>query len=252
MKITIAQIAPKLNKHNVEKHKRIIKESDADIVVFPELSLNGYMLQDKVVEDAWSIEELATLGALSMEKDIILGAALKSNQTIYNSALYFSGGTLQHVHHKNHLPNYGMFEEARFFTEGKEITTTQTKFGNIATVVCEDLWRVKTIDRLVQMMPDVIVVIANSPARDFSDDGLLIKAQWESILKTTALLSHAHVIFVNRVGFEDGFGFWGGSMVITPDSQISLQLPLFDEKIETITINQGLYATQAILYNSRR
>jgi len=154
--------------------------------------------------------------------------------------LYFSGGKLLHIHHKNHLPTYGMFEEGRYFASGDEIKSFKTAQGNVAMVVCEDVWRVQTFATLAALDTDVIYVLASSPARDFSDDGLLIESQWDALLKSLALLTRAYVVFVNRVGFEDGLGFWGGGRVITPTGVTEHKLSLFEEESEIVSLNHKL------------
>lgn len=246
IKVTLAQISPKLSKDNVDLHEEIIKKEigKSDIVIFPELSLNGYLLMDRVYDDAYVVEELENFKTLSKEIDIVLGLALREEHRIYNSAIYFSGGEIVHIHHKNNLPNYGMFEEARFFFEGDSLSAFDTKFGTAMMVVCEDMWSSKVIAKIADEKPDMLIVIANSPTRGFSDDGLIIQDKWMSVLKTTSILSGANVVFVNRVGFEDGLGFWGGSMVIGADAVVKKSLGLFDSEIKTVDLEKNLSNTQ--------
>ena len=245
MNIALIQFAPKLNRSNLQDVLAIIqKHEEADVVVFPELALSGYMLQDKLFEDAWYIDELRELGAASLKCDIAIGAALWDNGQVYNSALYFSQGELIHIHYKNHLPTYGMFEEGRYFAAGNEIKAFETAYGKAAMVVCEDLWRAQTLADLASCDADVIYVLAASPARDFNDNGLLIERQWEALLKSCALLTHAYVIFVNRVGFEDGLGFWGGSRVITPLGESEHTLALLDTQDTVVALNHALQKLQ--------
>ena len=241
MKVALIQSAPKLSRTNLADVLRIIEvNQDADVIVFPELALSGYMLQDKLFEDAWQIDELGALAESSRRCDIVIGAALWDNGKVYNSALYFSGGQLLHVHHKNHLPTYGMFEEGRYFAAGEGIDPFMTPHGSAVMVVCEDLWRADTIQAICDTEAEFVYVIAASPARDFSDNGIVIEDQWDALLKTTALLSHAYVIFVNRVGYEDGMGFWGGSRVIAPMGQAEHTFPLFEEQGAGIVLNHRL------------
>ena len=84
--------------------------------------------------------------------------------------------------------------------------------------------------------PDLILVLANSPAREFRDDSLLIRDNWQAILKTTSILSGGYTLFANRVGFEDGLGFWGGSCIIDEDTKVLAKLPKYDEVIKTIEV----------------
>ena len=248
MKIVLAQIDVRLNRTNLELHIEIIKKHiSSDVIVFPELSLSGYMLQDKVYEDAYTLDELSPLYELSKEIDIVVGAAVKVDGKILNAALYFSKGGLLHHHDKIHLPNYGMFEEARFYSKGTELENFTTDFGVVSMVVCEDLWRADIIAKISALAPKILYVLANSPARDFSDDGLKISHQWQAILKTTAMLSHCHVIFVNRVGFEDGLGFWGGSLVVTPQGEIENNFELFKENIEEVQLDHSLHSIEKLI-----
>jgi predicted amidohydrolase len=243
MRIALAQISPKISRDNVDKHVDFIHKAigqKADVIVFPELSLSGYMMMDMLYEEAYEVDQLEALTALSRDIDIVVGLPLREEHHVFNSALYLSDGEVRHIHHKNHLPNYGMFEEARFFFKGDLLESFETRNGRAVMVVCEDLWNAGTIEKIAQMKPDIVYVIAASPARDFKETTLLIDDKWSAILKTTALFSAAHVCFVNRVGYEDGIGFWGGSRVVKPDTACSEQAKLFDEELLVVTIDKEL------------
>ena len=234
--LTLVQNAPSLNRKNFDKALQQIEVASkcSDIIVFSELALNGYMLQDKLHEDAWTLEELERLKVASKKIDIVIGAALEEESGFYNAALYFSQGTLLHVHHKVHLPNYGMFEEARYFKPGKQIKSFETSYGRVAMLVCEDLWEVNLLEDLEDEHPVIIYVLAASPARGFSDEGLEIEATWQKLLEKAAYDMKAEIIFVNRVGFEDGLGFWGGSRHLDAQGKIIKVLPKFKHVIENI------------------
>lgn len=234
--LTLVQNAPRLNRSNLDEALSYIERASelSDVIIFPELSLNGYMLQDKLHEDAWTLDELSLLKEASLNIDIVIGAALKEANGFYNGALYFSQGTMVHAHHKVHLPNYGMFEEARYFRPGNQIKSFETRFGRAAMLVCEDLWEVNLLEDLEDEHPEIIYVLAASPARGFSDKGLEIEATWQKLLAKAAQDMQAEVVFVNRVGFEDGLGFWGGSRLLNTKGEITVELPKFDNKIEVI------------------
>jgi len=238
VRVTLAQIAPKLNRSNLERAVSIIEEvkGKSDLVVFPELSLSGYMLQDKLYEDAWREDELNILAELSYDIDIVVGAALRDENVFRNAALYFSDGKLQAKHIKVHLPNYGMFEEARYFEGGEKFESFELHGKKISMLVCEDLWHRDVHKELIKLNPDRIIVLVASPARGFSDDGLEIEQKWQNIISQVAKECEAELLFVNRVGFEDGLGFWGGSCCVRSDGMIASKLPKFEEKIETVEI----------------
>lgn len=238
MRITLAQTSPKLNRSNLEDVVSIINtcKNETDLIVFAELSLSGYLLQDKLYEDAWHISELDVLKDLSMHTDIAIGAAIRDENSFRNSALYFSKGQLLSKHDKVHLPNYGMFEEARYFKAGNVFESFSSSYGKISMVVCEDLWHSSVHEKLIAENPDYIIALVASPARGFSDSGLEIEDKWYEIIKTVALECRAKLIFVNRVGFEDGLGFWGGSCIVNEEAIIVHKLPRYEKVIKTFEI----------------
>ena len=238
MNVTLAQTSPKLNRSNLKDIIETVKEfSDkSDLIIFPELSLNGYMLQDKLYEDAWDIDDLEILKDLSLHVDIVVGAAIKDGSDFRNAALYFSNGKLLSSHYKVHLPNYGMFEEARYFKAGNIFESFESNHGNMLMLVCEDLWHTSVHDDLIKENPDYILALVASPARGFSDDGLEIEDKWYEIIKTVAKECSAKLIFVNRVGFEDGLGFWGGSCIVDENSNIQYKLPRYEKIVKTFEI----------------
>ncbi|MDQ7066538.1 MAG: nitrilase-related carbon-nitrogen hydrolase [Sulfurimonas sp.] len=238
MKVTLAQIAPKLNRDNLGDIIKIILsvKSSSDLIVFPELSLSGYMLQDKLSEDAWYLEELDRLRELSKDIDIVVGAALREESYFRNTALYYSKGKLLSKHNKVHLPNYGMFEEARYFEAGNVFESFLAQEKRVSMVICEDLWHKNVHHDLIEQNPDTIIALVASPARGFSDDGLEIQTQWYDIIKTLAKECSAKLIFVNRVGFEDGLGFWGGSCIVNEFGEIQHGQENFKKIIKTVEV----------------
>ncbi len=238
MRITLAQTSPKLNRSNLEEIVEIIKthKSESDLIVFPELSLNGYLLQDKLFEDAWELSELIELQELSKDIDIAVGVALRDGDGFRNAGLYFSQGKLLNQHNKVHLPNYGMFEEARYFSAGDEFESFMVGNRKTSMLVCEDLWHKSVHHDIIKENPDLVVALVASPARGFSDNGLEIQKQWYEIIKTIAKEADTKVVFVNRVGFEDGLGFWGGSCILNENAEVLHQLPNYETLVQTFEI----------------
>ncbi|MDX1809482.1 MAG: nitrilase-related carbon-nitrogen hydrolase [Sulfurospirillaceae bacterium] len=249
MKLTIAQISPKLKKITSKEFEKYLVniEPDTNLVVFPELALNGYMLKDAVFEDAYTIEEIEEFAKLSSSFDIVFGAIIKEKHKFYNSSVYCEAGKIKNIHHKTALPNYGLFQEARYFFKGLTLESFDTRFGKTFVVICEELFDASTVAKISNEKPDLVIVISNSPARGFEEEGLLIQKQWDALLSTTALLSGANVVFANRVGFEDGLGFWGGSCLVSPKAQVEQRAALFDEEFLNINIDTKLSLTQKYL-----
>jgi predicted amidohydrolase len=249
MKIALAQIAPKLKKLSLEEFNCYLKniKNDVDLVIFPELALNGYLLKDAVFENAYTLDEIGEFAKFSKDFDIVFGAAFSQSYKFFNSSFYCSGGEIKSVHHKTALPNYGLFQEARFFFKGESLDCFETKFGKTFVLICEEVYDASIIEKVSNEKPDLIIVISNSPARGFEDGGLLIQKQWDSLLGTIALLSGANTVFVNRVGFEDGLGFWGGSCALSPDSKIISCAKLFAKEYLEVQIDSKISQTQKYL-----
>jgi len=239
MKIALAQISPKLSPDNLDKHVEFINKTDADLIIFPELSMNGYKIKDALLEDAFNLDFFKKL---FFNKDVVLGAAIKESGKIYNSALYLGKEIV--IHNKVHLPTYGVFEEGRFFFKGDGFKIFDTKFGKTTMLICEDVFSADAINFVSKEKPDLIIVISASPAREFRDDGLLIEKQWNNLLSTLAILSGGYVAFCNRVGFEDGLGFWGGSRIINPKGEVEIKASYFEEELIEGELNHNLTFTQ--------
>ncbi len=239
MKIALAQIKPKLSRENLQKHLEFIQKTDAELVIFPELSMNGYKIKDALLEDAF---DEGYFKKIAFNRDVVLGVAIKKGGKIYNSALFL--GEKYHRYDKVHLPTYGVFEEGRFFFEGGGFSTFFTKFGKTCMFICEDVFSGDAMEFVSKEKPDLIIVISASPAREFKNGKLLIEEQWEAILKNMAILSGGYVAFCNRVGFEDGLGFWGKSKIINPKGEIEKEAEYFDEDIIECELNNHLTFTQ--------
>ena len=246
-KIGIAQISPRLgdvaaNLSIYEQHIARAQEEGIDLLVFPELSLTGYHLRDMVAtvalrEDA---AEITRLKELSQSVPFIAGLVEESADfRFYNTALYLSDGDIQHVHRKVYLPTYGMFDEQRYYARGDRIRAFETPFGRAATLVCEDLWHPSTayIAALDQAL--MIICPSSSPLRGIADDTQQDEnaRYWESINRAYAETFGVFLIYANRVGFEDGVGFWGGSEIIDPFGQCLAKGQYYEEDFVTAEIS---------------
>lgn len=240
MRVTLAQTSPKLNRSNLNDVVAMINtvKQSSDLIVFPELALSGYLLQDKLFEDAWLLEELRVFESLSKDIDIVIGAALRDGEVFRNVGLYYANGKFISKHIKVHLPNYGMFEEARYFEGGNKFEAFTVNNKTTAMLVCEDLWHKSVHTELMALNPDLIIVLVASPARGFTHTGLEIQEKWYKIITDVAKECNAQLLFVNRVGFEDGLGFWGGSCIVDTRGEITHKLPLFQKDIQTFIIEE--------------
>jgi predicted amidohydrolase len=240
LSVALAQIDPALGDRgrNLERHRQWVKraaEGGAKLLVFPELSLTGYFLKDLVPESAIQLDskEMRDLAALSTELDVVLGAVIESpDHRYFNASLYFSRGELQHVHRKVYLPTYGMFDEQRYFAPGDRFRSFATSFGRAGMLVCEDIWHLSSAYILSLEGVDMIICPSSSPGRGITTDERLGTAEsYALVCRTYAQFLTTFFLYCNRVGFEDGANFWGGSMVIGPNGDIIAQHQDADEAL---------------------
>ncbi len=210
-----------------------------DMVVFPELSLTGYNLRDLVVSLGLndSSDKIKDLKEKSRDIDIIFGYVEENQGFFYNSALYLSNNDIKHNHRKKYLPDYGMFEEGRYFNRGASIDTIKTKFGNMTLFICEDSFHISSQNIAYLNKTDILIILSASP---FWMDSKSIKPDlWQSICSNFTQLSGSYAIYVNRVGFEDGIGFFGGSFVMNPFGEIADKADLFREELIIVDFDEN-------------
>ena len=134
-----------------------------------------------------------------------------------------------HVHRKVYLPTYGLFDEQRYFAAGERFLAFDTaRFGRVGILVCEDFWHLSAAAVMQAEEVDVLVCPSDSPVRGVEGPKVRIAETYETLAKAFAQLLGAAVIVVNRVGFEDGLCFWGGSMAVGPDGRTIAQAPMLD------------------------
>jgi predicted amidohydrolase len=255
-RVAMAQIAPVLadRQRNVALHLQQIeaaRKQEADLIVFPELSLTGYFVRDMVPDvaitpDALEIHELLdAAGPMA----VVLGFVEESRQhRFYNTALYAEGGRVVHLHRKVYLPTYGLFDEQRYFAAGDRFAAFETaRFGRMGILICEDFWHLSAAAIMQAEEIDVLVCPANSPGRGVEGPRVRTAETYEHLSKAYAQLMGAVVIVVNRVGFEDGLCFWGGSAVTGPDGQTIAQAPMLDESLTLATFDAADLRRQRLI-----
>jgi len=238
--VGLAQIDPALGDRdrNLERHRDWVRQataSGANLLVFPELSLTGYFLKDLVPDSAIRLDDpiMRQLGALSTDLDVVLGAVVEEpDHRYFNASLYFSRGELVHLHRKVYLPTYGMFDEQRYFAPGDRFRSFKTGFGRTCMLVCEDIWHLSSAYILSLEGVDMIICPSSSPGRGITTDERLGTAEsYNLVCRTYAQFLTTFFLYCNRVGFEDGANFWGGSMVIGPNGDIIAQQQDADEAL---------------------
>lgn len=244
--VGLAQIDPALGdrSRNLELHRQWVgqaADAGVDLLVFPELSLTGYFLKDLVAETAIQLQGavMDELCGLSRELDVVVGAVVEDpDHRYFNSSLYLSGGELVHLHRKVYLPTYGMFDEQRYFAPGDRFRSFKTGFGRAGMLVCEDIWHLSSSYILSLEGVDMIICPSSSPGRGITTDERLGTAEsYRLVTRTYAQFLTTFFLYCNRVGYEDGANFWGGSMVIGPNGDIIAQEEDADEALVTASID---------------
>ena len=248
--LALAQIAPVLGDlaQNLALHEVKIaegKSAGADLVMFPELSLTGYQLQDLAPEVAMRRTDprLQSLAKLTSGGPSAVVSFVEStdDHRLYAAAALLEAGEVRHVARKCYLPTYGLFDERRFLAAGDAIRATRAALGGsaagdvgIGIGVCEDFWHPTLPAILAQDGAELLINVAAGPARGASvdaDQGLGSAASWGTLLRATAALTTSYVAFTNRVGVDESLIFWGGSRVIGPDGVVIAEAPLFEEAL---------------------
>ena len=255
LRVALAQIAPRLGalEANLERHHALLaeaREGGADLVVFPELGLTGYQLQDLAAEVSMRLDDprLADLAAATGGLSAVVSFVEESaDHRLFIAAALFEDGLLRHVHRKLFLPTYGLFDERRFFAQGDSLRAVPSRLEvGIGIGICEDFWHLSLPQLLALDGAQILINVSSSPGRDLAatnEVGLGTATSWRTLMRTYAQLTTSFVIFCNRVGVDESISFWGGSEVIAPSGRAVFSAPLYDE---------GLFQVEIALQDVRR
>ena len=242
VRIALAQIAPRLgdveaNLELVADRARAAARDGAELVVFPELALTGYLLQDLVPDVAMRADDarLAAIGREGQGAMIAVGFVEETPEHRYcNSVALLRGGEVIGLHRKVYLPTYGLFDEGRFTRAGSTIRTVEVgePLKRIGLSVCEDFWHASLPMLQAADGASLLVNVAAGPSRaPGSAAGMVAIAGWHKMQDTYALLGTVGIAFCNRVGNEEGLTFWGGSRLLAPDGRVLAEAPLWEEAL---------------------
>lgn len=259
LNLSLVQINTKLGNvnENLEMHiafARQARQNGAELIIFPELSLTGYALQDLVPAVACQANSTDPvfhhLLEASRNVDLVVGFVDEdSRHRFFIASAYLSQGEVVHIHHKVYLPTYGLFDEGRFFAAGNSVRAFNTRFGRFGMLICEDFWHASPPYLLWQDGADLLLFSSASPGRGLSKESKLESSSWvEHINQAYASIFTSFVAHANRAGFEDGLNFWGGSTIFDPNGKLLHQAPYFEESLtyHELDLNQ-LHRTRARL-----
>ena len=256
LRIALAQLAPHLGQldENIDRHLELLGEARAEsagLVVFPELGLTGYLLQDLAAEVAMRLDDprLARLAAATEGLAAVVSFVEEApDHRVSIAAAFMEDGVITHVHRKLFLPTYGLFDERRFFAPGDRLRgVTSARLGiGVGVAVCEDFWHLSVPQLLALDGAQILINVSSSPGRDLArthEVGLGTATSWRTLMRTYAQLTTTFVVFCNRVGVDETISFWGGSEVIAPMGDLVFGAPLYEE---------GLYMVDVDLDDVRR
>jgi len=231
IKIALAQINPcvgdiEYNTKKIISNIKKAKDSKVDIVIFPELSLTGYPPEDLLLKSHFIDQNLRHLKIIEKESKgiiVLLGFVDKFKEKIYNSCAFLKDGKLQDVYHKIYLPNYGVFDEKRYFAPGGFLSFY--KFGEykFCVSICEDVWKEGFIRSLSGKKLDFVVNISASP---FNLGKISAR---EKIVSDLAKKTNAFVFYTDLIGGQDELVFDGTSMVVSPSGKMISAAKRFEE-----------------------
>lgn len=204
------------------------KKSGAELIVFPELCVTGYVIRDQLYELAETVPGPSTHRIIDLAKKtgthIAFGIpelSQKAKATIFNTAVLVGPQGLIGKYRKMYLPTHSVFEEKRYFRPGYQTAAFDTNLGKIGLIICYDLF-FPEVSRLTRLEgAQLIVCISASPA--------IRRAFFETLTTARAMENTAFLAYVNLVGIEDGLQFWGGSRLIGPQGRI-LTKAKYDEE----------------------
>lgn len=246
MKITIAQLAPELGDidGNLARAREVAADASAqgsDLVIFPELFVSGYSVGEVDADLSIDAEDprLLAIARESGETGVAVGfsESMTRSPHIYNSIAYYAEGRLAHVHRKLYLPAYRPFEERNQFTPGPTLRAFPgPPDARMAVLLCNDAWQPHLAFLAVHDGAQILLVPAASAQSTFpekydSDE------YWHDITRFYGRMFQVFVVFVNRVGAEGTFQFWGGSHVVDPWGNLVAEAPHDEEHVMTVEID---------------
>ncbi len=244
MRVALAQIDCSLGDidKNLRRAKEVVakaRDENADLIIFPELSLTGYSLGQVSDEVSLRVQSkrITSLADEAGEMSVVVGFYEETHTPhTYNSAVYFEGGSLLHLHRKLYLPNYRIYEERKHYSPGQSMRAFDTKLGRMAMLICNDAWQPFLPFIAVQDGAQLLIIPANSgiyPHPELLDT----KEYWRDITRFYARMLESYVVFVNRVGEEGDLTFSGYSHVVDPWGRVVAEGPGQEEALITADID---------------
>jgi NAD+ synthase (glutamine-hydrolysing) len=239
LRVALAQINPTVGDltGNAERIVEAIaraEEAEADLVVLPELAVTGYPPEDLVLKPGFVADNLAALEkvAAATSRTVAVVGFVDQGSDLYNAAAICAAGEVRGTYHKMVLPNYSVFDEARYFAPGRGATTLWGIGGvRVGISVCEDAW--SPTGPIAAQGAAGAELIVNINASPYYADRL---AERQALLGTRASDASVPLVYVNLVGGQDELVFDGGSMVFDSSGRVVTRLAQFDETVAVVDL----------------
>ncbi len=235
LRLALAQINPTVgdlagNAARLLSFSRQARQAGADLVLFPEMSLTGYPPEDLLFEPLFLTQTEKTLRHLlpSLPKDmmVVVGAPTGKTGALFNGAFALYGGRVRLTYHKWFLPNYGVFDEERYFREGEKPAVFDLNGIRIGLTICEDVWRPKgPALAAAEAGASLILNLSASPYHAGK-----IKERLAVLRKKTRECG-VSIAYCNMVGGQDELVYDGGSLVVDRKGSVIGQAPMFEETL---------------------
>ena len=221
---------------NAEKMRALAlqaREQGADVIIFPELALLGYPPQDLLLRPSLSGRIKSALATLSDITDIVMivGYPHVDHHGTFNSAAILHNGHQKGFYHKQILPNYGVFDERRYFDKGRNQVLFDYKGITIGLLICEDLWEKGPIAELKKQGADLIVSLNASPFEIEKQDNR------KTMLAKRSRENNLPILYINAAGGQDDLVFDGGSMAVQADGSVAHEAPRFMNQLLLATLD---------------
>jgi NAD+ synthase (glutamine-hydrolysing) len=233
LRIALAQTNPTVgdlagNVHKIKTYIKKARREKADIVVFPELSVTGYPPEDLLLKHQFIQDNIDTMHKVcdAAEDIITVVGFVDRNHGIYNAAAVISDRVLIDVYHKKYLPNYGVFDEYRYFQAGRRFPVYDLDGIRMGVNICEDIWRENGPPKIQALSGAQIIININ--ASPYHMGKLSIR---EDLLTTRAVECGAMIFYVNMVGGQDELVFDGGSLIVDREGKITGRGGQFREEL---------------------
>ena len=240
IKIALAQINPTVgilreNCVKIISYIKNAKQKGADMVIFPELALVGYPPEDLLHKSHFIEKNKHFLNVIKRHANgivVLLGFVDRRKDFIYNACALIQDKKIQDVYHKIVLPNYGVFDEKRYFSHGDTLSLYELKNHRFTVSICEDAWESEFIGSLKDKQLDFIVNISASP---FHLGKVAIR---ERILSRAAKQANSFAFYCNLVGGQDEIVFDGTSKVFSPQGKLIACASRFREDLLIFNLNK--------------